>query len=119
MVFDCEGFMKELVRGDYVLATKWNDGDVHDNFVVGFYDGKDGDRYYVVDVYGNQFRQSGFRRCERVSEEVGELIVMGMELIERCSASIWYWKYHPKTLRKLISSGMPEGLLFVFKEVEV
>lgn len=103
--------MKSLEVGDYVLATKWGDGCARDHFVVGFYAGllvdKFGDitdRHMVVDGEGKQFRMNGFRRCERVSGDIGDMIVKGMKLIEMGSASVWYWRYHPKQLKKLVET---------------
>lgn len=55
--------------GDYVLATKWGDGDPGDNWALGFYTHSDtlqGNeqtrRYYVSDSAGNNIRGNGFRK---------------------------------------------------------
>jgi len=101
--------MKKLSKGDYVFASKYEDGDPHDHFVVGFFDGmlvdkngKETERYMVIDGDGAQFRGNGFRRCEKISPSIGELIVKGIPLIEQGCASVWYWRYHPKELKELI-----------------
>jgi len=57
--------------GDYVLATKWSDGDPGDHWFVGFYDRQEGDRHYVVDGDGNQGRGNGFRKVASITEEEG------------------------------------------------
>ena len=65
-------------KGDYVLATKYNDGDPGDHWVVGFYDGltdHQEPRHHVVDGNGQRFRHNGFRRCEVITEEEGAFIL--------------------------------------------
>lgn len=59
-----------LVKGNYVLATKWGDGDPQDEFCIGFFDRYErptslSGRYFVLDDKGSQFRANGFRRCEK------------------------------------------------------
>jgi len=101
--------MKKLHKGDYVLATKYQDGDPKDHFCVGFFNGmlidnkgKETERYMVIDGAGANFRGNGFRRCEKIRGDVGELLVIGLELIQQGCASVWYWRYHPKRLKELI-----------------
>jgi hypothetical protein len=66
----------DLNKGDYVLATKYRDGDPGDQFCVGFYDSfymnGSSTRHLVVDGEGNQFRRNGFRRVAKVSRDRGE-----------------------------------------------
>lgn len=92
-----------LAKGDYVLATKYSDGDPGDHFVIGFYDGKDGDRHHVVDSRGQRFRANGFRRCEKISGEVGAWLLARLDEIEAqpfyhdddgalVGKSVWHWK---------------------------
>ena len=64
-----------LAEGDYVLATKYDDGDPGDHWAVGFFDSMLGDRYMIVDGNGDQFRGNGFRRCEKITSEQGEWMV--------------------------------------------
>lgn len=84
--------MEEPTIGDYVLATKYQDGDPCDHFCVGFlmgYDTKKG-RYMVVDHDGNLFRSNGFRRAEKISPEEGRKIVEIMPTIENIPGlSLW------------------------------
>ena len=100
---------RSLKKGDYVLATKYRDGDSHDHFAVGFFDGmlidnngKITGRYLVVDEDGVKFRAGGFRRCEKISKDIGNLLVLGIPLVEQGCASVWYWRYHPQQLKELI-----------------
>lgn len=73
MVIDMKS--KKLIPGDYVLATKYSDGDPHDQWCVGFFKETSDGRHIVVDESGIAFRPSGFRRCEAISAEEGELIL--------------------------------------------
>lgn len=62
-------------KGDYVLATKYNDGDPGDNWAVGFYDREEGGRHFVVDGEGKQIRYSGYRRAGRITSEYGNWLL--------------------------------------------
>ena len=62
----------EPTIGDYVLATKYQDGDPCDHLMG--YDMKKG-RYIVVDGDGKIFRSNGFRRAEKITMEEGHKIV--------------------------------------------
>lgn len=92
-----------LKKGDYVLATKYSDGDPGDHFVVGFYDSilpkVGGDRHMVVDSEGKQFRGNGFRRVAKISARRGEWIIRHLKLIEdaRDRFSVWHWFRAPWT----------------------
>lgn len=79
----------EVVKGDYVLATKYSDGDPKDQFSVAFFDRKDGDRFMLVDSLGKCQRANGFRRCEKISDECGHQIVKDMKEIEMGDVSLW------------------------------
>ena len=91
----------DVKKGDYVLATKYRDGDPGDHFCVGFYDGfymnGDSTRHLIVDNDGNQFRRNGFRRVAKVSRERGEWIVKHLKLIEdmKDRYSVWHWYHAP------------------------
>ncbi len=66
-------------KGNYVLATKYSDGDILDGWGVGFFDSMlpkyGGDRYMVTDNDGSQLRGNGFRRCELISPEEGDYLI--------------------------------------------
>lgn len=71
--------------GDYVLATKYADGDPGDPWALGFYDGiRYGDRHMVKDAAGNQIRHNGFRRVARIRQDVGRwLLEVAARQLER------------------------------------
>lgn len=81
----------DIKKGDYVLATKYSDGDPGDHFCVGFYDEFRNERHYVVDNEGNQFRGNGFRRAKKISAERGRFILENVKDIEIGSRSVWWW----------------------------
>jgi len=94
------GDSPDPVPGDYVLATKYEDGDPGDQWAVGFlqhvvthadYDR----RFVVVDVNGEPFRANGFRRAEKVSGVRGGWILKQKEQIEAGDASLWYYATCP------------------------
>jgi hypothetical protein len=71
-------------KGDYVLATKFNDGDPGDNWAVGFYDREENGRHFVVDSTGSQLRHSGFRRAGRITTEYGNwLLGVAAKILEQ------------------------------------
>ncbi len=88
-------------KGDYVVATKYLDGDPGDQFCVGFYAGSYDHygqmRHLVVDGECKNFRHNGFRRCETVSSERGSWLVEHMNIIERYGDrySVWDWVHAP------------------------
>ena len=88
-------------RGDYVVATKYRDGDPGDEFCIGFYDEcyKNGSstRHLVLDSEGKQFRNNGFRRVARVGSRRGEWMVAHVAHIERMKDrfSVWHWYRAP------------------------
>lgn len=83
-------------NGDYVVATKYRDGDPQDQFAIGFYAGRrwsttEPDRHFVVDADGNQFRMNGFRRVKKISRERGRWLLNHLRDIESSSRSVWWW----------------------------
>lgn len=74
-----------MKKGDYVLATKYSDGDPGDPFCVGFFDSTydhfGESRHLVVDNEGKQFRFNGFRRVEKISDAEGHYLVAHMSEI--------------------------------------
>jgi len=100
--------MKRLVRGDYVLATKYDDGDPCDHFFVGFFrEMLRGDRYLVEDDKGQLARANGFRRCERISRRVGAALCAAAPIFgDRPSKSVWWRRRHVKAMEQLVSENM-------------
>lgn len=84
-------------KGDYVLATKWSDGDPQDQWCVGFYKEKYDHfgeaRHIVTDNNGKSFRANGFRRVEPISKERGEIIVNNLKAIDAFPHSMWCFIY--------------------------
>ena len=73
---------EKIEHGDYVVATKWSDGDLGDQYCVGFYDKAilDGDRHLVLDApEGNQFRNNGFRRVQKITHDQGVFIIKAFQ----------------------------------------
>ena len=89
-----------IAIGDYVLATKYSDGDPQDHWVVGFFDGVtsphyDPARYNVVDSDGQQFRGNGFRRVEKITEETGLWLLNHVDEITQSGRSVWDFANQP------------------------
>jgi hypothetical protein len=90
-----------LKKGDYVLATKYRDGDAGDHFCVGFYDRSftsfGETRHFVTDGSGKPFRHNGFRRVARISTRRGNWIMAHLRVIEGMMNrfSVWHWYRAP------------------------
>lgn len=91
-------------EGDYVLATKYRDGDPGDHFAIGFYAGNfdhfDQTRHLVNDADGLPFRANGFRRVARLSRARGAWLVQNIITISLGSHSLWWWYRFPYTKRE-------------------
>ena len=84
--------------GDYVIASKYDDGHFGDHWVVGWLKGMtshDEPRYDVVDDEGESFRGNGFRRCEVVSPWVAKRVVEANKErnFERTAPTNSVWSY--------------------------
>ena len=83
--------------GDYVLATKYGDGDPQDHWCIGFYDGLtnamkyDHPRYDVLDGDGKNFRGNGFRRIKKITHERGSWMLNHAKEIELSGKSVWHF----------------------------
>ena len=73
---------ERITKGEYVLATKWGDGDPGDHWGVGFYDRFENGRHYVVDRAGKQIRGNGFRRVGRITVDVGRWLLSAAKSLE-------------------------------------
>ena len=73
---------ERITKGEYVLATKWSDGDPGDHWGVGFYDRFENGRHYVVDSAGQQIRGNGFRRVGRITADVGRWLLSAAKSLE-------------------------------------
>lgn len=98
----------KLKPGDYVLATKFDDGDPCDHFVVGFFShyleyGEGATRYQIVDSKGNLFRGNGFRRAQKITKEEGQKMLEIFPQIGNIPGpSLWT---HLRRIRRELKSG--------------
>ncbi len=80
-------------NGDYVLATKYFDGDPGDHWCLGFYDCATGDRHFVLDGEGRQIRHNGFRRVRKIRADVGrwllEVAAKQLEMSPPGTVNLW------------------------------
>lgn len=74
-----EGGVMQPEIGDYVLATKYEDGDPGDNWALGFYSGLMTEytppRHAVRDSNGKSIRANGFRNVARIRKDVGRWLL--------------------------------------------
>lgn len=96
MTTDTEHPMPDV--GDYVLATKYSDGDPGDPWALGLYTGLDtllpsSPRHMVKDSAGNNIRGNGFRRVARIRKDVGRwLLQVAAPHLEKCppgTVNLW------------------------------
>jgi len=81
-----------LIQGDYVVATKWSDGDPNDHFCIGSFKSMTWhNRYNIVDDHGELFRHNGFRKVRKINEEVGAELVAHINEIQKSNISVWDW----------------------------
>jgi hypothetical protein len=80
--------------GDYVLATKYSDGDPCDHFFVGFISGftdHEPQRYMIKNGDGQNQRNNGFRRAERITATEGRMLVEIFPKIgDKIGPSLWW-----------------------------
>jgi hypothetical protein len=79
--------MINLLHGDYVLATKYDDGMSDDAWGIGFYDKTEDGRHYVKDRSGVWIRLGGFRRCESIKGSTGGYIFQNQDRLH--STNLW------------------------------
>lgn len=80
------GMPEEIKEGDYVLATKFSDGDAADPWAIGFDTGRSGDRHFVKDSDGKQIRISGFRCVKKISDNLGNWLYTNRAELERMAS---------------------------------
>jgi hypothetical protein len=75
--------------GDYVLATRWPDGDPCDPFAVGFVSKIDEDHFDIVDANGGHIK-NGLRRAEVITQDEGDaLVAMFSHISDLPGDSLW------------------------------
>ncbi len=94
--------------GDYVLATKFSDGDPGDAWAVGHLNEiKDG-RFFVGNNDTHSFRHGGYAGdCMRISGEVGAWLLQNARILEACHpGSINLLKMiNPLDIEEFVSGG--------------
>ena len=100
-----------LREGDYVLATKYQDGDPGDRYCTGFYAGSfdhfGQTRHLVNKNDGTPWRANGFRRCEKITDAEGRWLVARFDQFEPLTLSddgerllgksVWDWRDEAST----------------------
>lgn len=77
---------------DYVLATKYEDGDPGDPWAVGFYARPMADgRHMVVGDKGASIYASGYRRVGRIPAAIGGWLMANASLLEHAPGKINLW----------------------------
>lgn len=80
----------KIKKGDFVIATKYSDGDPNDHFAVGYFqDMNSNNRFNIVDENGKLFRGNGFRKAKKVSKILGNKIIENIKSIEQSNTSVW------------------------------
>lgn len=84
---------RPYILGDYVLATKYENGRASDPWVLGFYaGGTPGGRWFkIVDDNLQPLNQEGFQRMERVHPEVGATLLKEVAAL-RATPGLDIWK---------------------------
>lgn len=79
--------------GDYVLATKYSDGDPGDPWALGFYAGLDasGERHIVKDGSGQIIRGAIYRRVGRITVDIGNWLWANKYNLEQAPSKISLW----------------------------
>jgi hypothetical protein len=75
--------------GDYVLATKWQDGNSKDHWHVGYFSKEDQGRYFVNDSNGKCVRPSGFRKCQKIHPAIGAYLIENSDAISSIKLDLW------------------------------
>lgn len=98
--------MKNDIKiGDYVVATKWRDGDPRYPYSVGYVEFITREGYYLKDHEGRPLNSLAYQRCKKISTTLGKLLHQSVPILEgKKGKSIWYWVYHPDQLQSLMDS---------------
>lgn len=97
--------MQQFQKGDYVLATKYSDGDPKDQWCIGFYEcpldySPMPPRHHIVDGNGRPFRGNGFRRVKKISHARGMWLLDHAGDIEMGARSLWWWVRQPMEMER-------------------
>jgi hypothetical protein len=80
--------------GDYVLATKWSDGDPGDPWALGYYLGEQYGRHLVKDGEGKPIRAGGYRYVGRITTDIGNWLWRHRDELVRAPSKINLWKMY-------------------------
>ena len=84
------GVVGRISKGEYCLATKYDDGEAWDQWAVGFYQNEIfPGRHQIVDNEGMLFRGNGFRRCEPISREQGDYLIKNKDNFDNTGFNLW------------------------------
>lgn len=93
-----------IEKGNYVLATKFEDGDPFDPWCVGFYDGlNEKGRHMVTNKQGVPFRLNGFGSVYVITRDLGEWIIHNKGFIEDKRVSFIDLMKTPHSILKLLN----------------
>lgn len=85
--------MNKFKKGDYVLGTKYSDGDPHDGWAVGFVSEmayEEGAK--IVDNQGKIIgRFNGFRRVKKINGPRGDWLCRNAQKFESLPHSMWHY----------------------------
>ena len=106
--------MIQPVVGDYVLATKYEDGDPGDPWAVGYYLGQHDFhgtiRYLVGDhVGGDSFRRDGYIKIGLIDRDFGNWLMSAAKILEQSpGGTINLWSMQENTVRSQTNKKDPE-----------
>lgn len=90
--------------GDYVLGTRWSDGDPGDPWAVGFlttiHCTPIGQRFVVAHADGTPIRAGGFLYVRRISFKRGAWLLENSDAIEQSGRHLGYWLRYPMSKEK-------------------
>lgn len=90
--------------GDYVLGTRWSDGDPGDPWAVGFLTAVHctplGQRFIVSHADGTPIRPAGYKHVRRLSFERGKWLLDNSRIIEDSGRKLGFWLRYPMNKEK-------------------
>ena len=85
--------------GDYVLGTSYWDGDAHDPWFVGFFDGGNNVKgFRILNQDGALITQAHISRCELITQDVGSKLLDGTTYVGK-----YLWDFVEESRKKLRS----------------
>lgn len=84
--------------GEYVLGTKWSDGDPQDPWAIGFLSEIHETsyvRYFTVTHADGRIIRSGLRKVRKISQDRGKWLLENSRMIEESGRRLGYWLRYP------------------------